>query len=411
MNKKIVIFMVACILVLIGFWGCGSTGESGGISYDSADLNNEPSEVSLKTVDGINLRRIVVFADGTSNAEKERALMSQNCKIIKHLNLINASVVMLPENLPSQALERIKVLAEVKRIDEDVIVNATAKPPASQPAQVIPWGVTQIKANQAWNAVSPPDYGYGVKVGVLDTGIDYTHPDLKLNVKGGVNTINSFKDYSDDNGHGTHVAGIIAGINNEIGIVGVGPQIYLYGVKVLNRNGSGYLSDIIEGLDWSINNKMQVINMSLGTTSNIISFQEAIIRTYQSGITIVASAGNDYGGAVNYPAEYSETIAVTASDQNNRIASFSSVGPEVDLIAPGVSINSTYKGGGYKVLSGTSMSCPHVTGSAALKLYAKPGMSPDEVRNCLMSTADNIGLLPEQMGAGLVNAYNLVLMQ
>lgn len=415
MKKHLFVFLVfICVSVLFSFSGCGTTGQYDQSSYDSYN-NTNTADVDTPAISakGSNLRKIVVFSTEVPHGKKTEILEAQGCVVLKHLNLINATVVMLPETMPSQTVEKIKKFAEVKRVDDDVVVTAIGKPSGPggtvPPAQVIGWGITQIKADQAWNAVSPVDYGYGVKAAVVDTGIDYTHTDLSLNVKGGINTISSRKDYKDDNGHGTHVAGIIAAQNNEVGVVGVGPQVYLYGVKVLDRNGSGWLSDIIEGLEWCIVNQMQVVNMSLGTKSDVLSFHEAVAKTYQAGITIVVAAGNEYGGAVNYPAKYSETIAVSASDQYNQIASFSSVGPEVDLIAPGVNVNSTYKGGGYAVLSGTSMASPHVAGTVALKLYLNPALSPDEVMNLLKLTADNIGLSPEQMGSGLVDAHELVL--
>ena len=156
---------------------------------------------------------------------------------------------------------------------------------------------------------------------------------MKNNIKGGYNAINPLKSANDDNGHGTHVAGIIAAENNSVGVIGAGPQIDLYAVKVLSRNGSGYLSDVIEGIDWAIANGIQVINMSLGTTGNVQSFHDAIARANEAGIVQVAAAGND-GLAVNYPAAYSEVIAVSATDSSDIITSWSSRGAEVDLSAP-----------------------------------------------------------------------------
>lgn len=214
------------------------------------------------------------------------------------------------------------------------------------------------------------------------------------------------------------MAGIIGAIDNTIGVIGVGPQIDLYAVKVLDRNGSGYLSDVIEGLDWAIQNKMQVVNMSLGTASNVLSFREAVQRVYQAGIVQVAAAGNS-GGAVSYPAAYPEVIAVSATDQNDVIASWSSRGPEVDLAAPGVNIYSTYKGQTYKTLSGTSMAAPHVTGTAALVLTTPVGIfdldadaiwDPIEVENKLEATAEDLGTPgPDYLyGAGLVDAEKAV---
>ncbi|MBU4141577.1 S8 family serine peptidase, partial [Patescibacteria group bacterium] len=199
--------------------------------------------------------------------------------------------------------------------------------------------------------------------------------------------------------------------DNTIGVVGVGPEIDLYAVKALDRRGSGYLSDIIEGLDWAIANNMQVVNMSLGTSANIESFHDAVKRVNDAGIVQVAAAGNS-GKAVIYPAAYSEVIAVSAIDKTDTIASWSSRGLEVDLAAPGVSIYSTYKGSTYKTLSGTSMAAPHVAGVAALVIdkktcdYNSDGVcTPAEVQQRLMNTAEKIGDQDlNKYGSGLVNA-------
>ncbi|PIW97468.1 subtilisin, partial [Candidatus Jorgensenbacteria bacterium CG_4_8_14_3_um_filter_38_10] len=198
--------------------------------------------------------------------------------------------------------------------------------------------------------------------------------------------------------------------------------IDLYAIKVLDRNGSGYLSDVIEGIQWAVANNMQVVNMSLGTASNIQSFHDAVIAAKNAGIVTVAAAGNG-GGSTNesviFPAAYPEAIAVSATDKSDVIASWSSRGPKVDLAAPGVSIYSTYKGTGYATLSGTSMAAPHVAGSAALVLNIPVGLydanangkwDPDEVQKKLQDRAKDLGTsgFDNLYGWGLVNAYNAV---
>jgi subtilisin family serine protease len=181
-------------------------------------------------------------------------------------------------------------------------------------------------------------------------------------------------------------------------------------VKVLDRNGSGWLSDLIEGLDWCINNKMHIVNMSLGSSSDNQSFHDAITKTYRAGLVQVAAAGNNglRDGSIDYPAKYPETIAVSAvgqySDGSLYPAYFSSYGPEIDLTAPGVSIKSTYNDGYYKTLDGTSMAAPHVSGVAALTLAVKGPMTPDDLKTHLKNTAENLGLDTYEQGAGLIRA-------
>jgi len=360
-------------------------------------------------------RKIVVFKAGVLNEPaRENLLRNFGGVKVKDLTLIGGKAALLSPRAEAALSRQPGVL----RIDDDVVVEALirggiAAKPVPTPAEVLPWGVDRIDAEKVWGATT----GDSIKVGIIDSGIDVKHPDLKDNLKGGVSTVWYTTSYNDDNGHGTHVAGITAAIDNEIGVIGVGPKIDLYAVKVLDRRGSGYLSDVIEGLDWAIANGMQVVNMSLGTASNVPSFQEAIKRVKAAGIVQVAAAGNT-GGAVIYPAAYPEVIAVSATDQTDQIASWSSRGPEIDLAAPGVSIYSTYKGQTYKTLSGTSMAAPHVAGVAALILsvpakcdYDSNGScSPAEVQQRLEATAEDLGVSGRDIlyGAGLVDAEKAV---
>lgn len=275
----------------------------------------------------------------------------------------------------------------------------------------MPWGVAKIKADEAWEN----SQGEGVKVAVIDTGIDRDHPDLDDNLFGCVNLISypwwyRFMSCEDDNGHGTHVAGIIGAENNDFGVVGVAPKVQIYALKVLDRNGSGYLSDVIAAMDWSIEQGMAVINMSLSTASDILSFQEAVVRVEAAGIVQVAAAGNSGPGSstVEYPARYPQVIAAAALSEQEQVPSWSSRGPELDLAAPGVAVYSTYRNGGYEFLSGTSMSAPHVTGVVALRLEDHPEESPSMVKSALISTADSLPYGPTLVGAGLVNALAVV---
>ena len=273
--------------------------------------------------------------------------------------------------------------------------------------QPIPWGVNRVDADNVWALTTANN----IKVAIIDTGIDLDHPDLEANIKGGRNTIRTSRSADDDNGHGTHVAGTVAGVNNSIGVVGVGHQIDLYAVKALDRRGSGYVSDIIEGIQWSIDNNMNVINMSLGTSSNVTAFHDAVIAARNAGIVVVSAAGNSGPGdnTVIYPAKYPESIAISATTSSDGFASFSSSGPEVDLAAPGNSIYSTYRNGGYTTMSGTSMATPHVAGAAAMVLSTHPGFTPSQVQSHLQNNAEWLsGLSSNQQGSGLVDVEKAV---
>lgn len=395
MGKKITIFWAGLVIAILVILVLGLTGKIG-----TSQAAPQPLE-----------RKIVVFQPWFVNEQAQDELVARTGGVkIKNLDLIGGVSVYLPSKAAQRALEG---RPEVLRIDDDVEVYALAKPTPVQPAEVLPWGVNRIDADLVWGVTT----GDPIRVAVLDTGIDVKHPDLADNLKGGVSTVWYTTSYNDDNGHGTHVAGIAGAVDNTIGVIGVGPQIDLYGVKVLDRRGSGYLSDVIEGMDWAIQKDMQVVNMSLGTSSDVLSFREAVQRVNRAGIVQVAAAGNT-GGSVIYPAAYPEVIAVSATDNTDNLASWSSRGPEIDLSAPGVSIYSTYKGQTYKTLSGTSMAAPHVTGVVALVLTqaAKCDLdlsgscSPAEVQQRLESTAEDLGTAGRDnfYGAGLVDAQKAI---
>lgn len=269
--------------------------------------------------------------------------------------------------------------------------------------QVLPTGVDRVDADLIGAGAGDVD----IDIAILDTGVDIDHPDL--NVVGGKNCT-SEAGYDDGNGHGTHVAGTAAARDNNIGVVGVAPGARVWAVKVLDSTGSGSLSSVICGIDWVTANAsiIEVANMSLGGSGNKGSctdggLNEAICTSVSAGVVYTVAAGNDDVDAAGFvPAAYDEVITVSAladfdgkagslgtatcrSDIDDSFADFSNYGAVVDLIAPGVCIRSTYKGGGYATLSGTSMASPHVAGAAALYLAANPAASPLDVKTGLQS--------------------------
>jgi len=282
----------------------------------------------------------------------------------------------------------------------------TPTPTLTPETQPLPWGIAKIGADKVW----PVSKGTGVKIAIIDTGIDRNHPDLDDNLFGCENFIYWWRSCEDDNGHGTHVAGIIGAENNSFGVVGVAPEARIYALKVLDRSGSGYLSDVIEALDWAIANKIDVVNLSLGTSYDILSLHEAVKRVNEAGIVQVAAAGNSGPdeSTVNYPASYPEVIAVSATNSTDEVPFWSSRGPEVDLAAPGVDIYSTYKGNTYRNMTGTSMSAPHVAGVVLLRLEDHPEEGPDVIETLLKENTDFLPYGSKLVGAGLVNAYKAI---
>lgn len=331
------------------------------------------------------------------------------------------------------ALAASAMAAEAHILDGDAgefgEVVSSAKPGGggtpAQPAETVPWGISQINADDAWSTTN----GTSIKVAVIDTGIQADHPDLKDNVKGGVRfytrgfTLFSDSKWGDDNGHGTHVAGTIAGLDNTIGVVGVAPNAELYAVKVLDKSGSGSWASVAAGIRWAADNGMDVASMSLGGSSGTTELADAVAYALDAGVVLVAAAGNSGDGSsstteVSYPAAYSGVIAVGATNSGNGVASFSSSASYLALCAPGVSVFSTYKGSTYATLSGTSMATPHVSGVAALVVSTTISSTfdangdgawqPDEVTAKLQSSATDIGADGNSCGAGLVDAAGAV---
>lgn len=278
---------------------------------------------------------------------------------LRHLDSLRSIV------LPQEHIEAItKQLGKVKyMVSDNITIRLHAAPVLNKAADTIPWGVENVGAPALWKRTK----GEGVRVAVLDTGISRRHPDLQGQVKGGVSLAGPS---AAENGHGTHVAGTIAAVLNNKGIVGVAPGVELYDVHAFTGEGTAEVADIAEGISWAIENKMHIINMSFGTSEDSPLMRQAITQAARAGIVMVASAGNN-GGTVEYPAAYRQVIAVGAIDQQGKLAEFSSRGRKVNAFAPGVGINSTWLNRGYRVLDGTSMAAAHVTGLQALKLSSR----------------------------------------
>lgn len=325
--------------------------------------------------------------------------------------------------VPSQqALNQLGADPRVVQLDEDQLLEAIAgKPPkpitdggtggtdagtdAGAPqTQTAPTGYRLIGADQT------PNEGAGVRVAVIDTGADLTHPDLAASLEPalGKDCINeSGGALVDQNGHGTHVAGTIAALNNSQGSVGIGTGIKVVPVKVLNRRGSGTWSQVICGIDHVTANAaaIKVANMSLGGNGSECTstdggctksaLQVAIENSLAAGVTYAVAAGNEgVNAATKVPSAYSGVITVSAyRDSDGALSSddgwpsFTNFGDVVDIAAPGVNIYSTWKAGGYNTISGTSMASPHVAAAAALYLSTHPGATAQEVRDRLRANA------------------------
>ncbi len=348
---------------------------------------------------------------------KQEPSASEKAMILRSRGVIERTYQVIPAmaaRLPEEAIDQLRKNSKVAYIEEGAVYVAAADNSAATTGQYDPvWGIPHISAHVAH---AKGNKGKGVRVAILDTGIDYTHEDLSGNYRGGYDYVFDDNDPFDDSfdSHGTHVAGIVAAQDNGIGIIGVAPEVDLYAVKVLDGAGFGTEQWIISGIEWAVRNEIDVINLSLEGPHRQ-SLQDACDKAYDAGILLVAAGGNGLakGGPVGCPAAYDSVIAATATDANDLVHSFVPIGEPLELTAPGVDILSTITGGGYDYLSGTSAAAPHVAGAAALciltnmeDLSGDGFVNHEDVRLMLQLTATDLGEKGKDdvYGYGLVNA-------
>lgn len=340
-------------------------------------------KASLSSSENRARRRIIRFLNPDDDKLFLKALQAErprnrSLRGVRRLGIIRAYSCPVPaEDLPLPFGSSIAW-------EEDPLVSMHAVPKRtavrSATEQGIPWGVRRIRAPEAWSRTT----GYKVKVGVIDTGVDFEHPDLRHSLQRGINLLQRTMLPQDDNGHGTHIAGTIAAANRLQGMIGVAPRASIYPIKAFDYNGTAYVSDIILGIDWCVRNRMDVVNMSFGMSNRSKSLLSAVNNAYHSGVLIVASSGNDgKRGEIDYPARYSQTIAVGATNRQSRIAAFTNRCGGIDIYAPGEKVASCWPRNNRKTMSGTSMATSHVTGAVALLLGLKPGLTPEQIKSVI----------------------------
>ena len=337
----------------------------------------------------------------------EQALVQRAGGTIKYAyHLVPAIAASVPE----AAIAGLQANPNVTSIDLDIEIHAVDAELDNT------WGVKRVGAGLVHDGGNK---GAGVKVGVLDTGIDTDHPDLSYDPTCSASFVNG-ESLEDGNGHGTHTAGTVAALDNNVGtsVVGMAPEVTLCIYKVLSNSGSGSYSDVIAALQQAVADGVQVTNNSYGTSGDPgPTVKAAFDNAYAAGVLHAAAAGNSgnppgRGDNCIFPALWESLIATAATKQDDSRASFSSTCEELELSAPGYRVNSTWNNGGYREASGTSMASPHVAGVAALVIAAGitdangDGNINDEVRQVLADTADDLGATgrDSQYGFGLVDA-------
>ncbi|TCN25973.1 S8 family peptidase [Mesobacillus foraminis] len=265
------------------------------------------------------------------------------------------------------------------------------------------WNLPAIGTEQGWEISRGTE---DIKIAIVDTGVDLDHPDLENRLVDGYNVIEDSDNPDDDNGHGTHVAGIIASeTNNREGTAGVTWYNQIMPVKAMGAKGYGTTFDIAKGIVWAVDHGADVINLSLGNYQESNVLKQAIRYAFKKDVVMIAAAGNDSSNQPSFPSAYPEVLSVSAIDYDGKRASFSNYGDYVDIAAPGVYIPSTYYQKQYAALSGTSMAAPHVSGLAGLIKSANPDLSNKEVMSIIQKSAIDLGRKGKdiEFGNGLID--------
>lgn len=365
------------------------------------------ANAAVPDVLGIGDSYIVVFNDSVDSTQVATEQAGRFGLTVG--NTFHSALQGFSARMPAVVADLLAQDPRVAYVQKDEVVQISA--------QTVPTGVNRADADASPTAnINGTDERVDVDVAVIDTGADLTHPDLNVYTAGkkSCGLLNILSGARDGHGHGTHVSGTIGALDNGDGVVGMAPGARIWPVKVLSDSGFGLTSDIVCGIDYvtAHADEIEVANMSLGGAgaddgncgnTDGDAQHQAICRAVAAGITFVVAAGNDAAdSAGSVPASYDEVITVSAladfdgvpggaaastcrADQDDTIADFSNYGADVDIIAPGTCILSTWKQGGYSTISGTSMASPHVAGAAALYKATHPGASPADVKAALVA--------------------------
>ena len=379
--KKIMCFIV----VLVMFIGC-------------AGKNIEPM---------VPQRVIVAFDWGSDMEAISDMLQKESLQVVKTLDVISTLLcnltpvqqTLVAKLLPVRFIEpdfEISILDSVNAmtIQEELVIPTVEN---------IDWGMVHIGVPDVWSITQ----GRGVRIGVIDTGIQSDHPDLVGCVVGGVDCVDdNINSWLDDNGHGTSVATVIGARKNGVGIVGVAPLSYLYSIKVLNSKGSGYISAIIEGYKWALQERLDVVNMSLGSYSRSQAMEDVMMVAARQGMATCAASGNDGRDGECYPARSYNAVIVGATGADDKVMSWSNYGAALQrngILAPGDWVLCGNNDGTWRRVSGTSIATPHITGLVALLLE----LDWCE-RRFIFASGTNAGKPTRRDGYGLVNVPKTV---
>ncbi|WP_246943150.1 S8 family peptidase [Bacillus pinisoli] len=339
---------------------------------------------------------IVKFKDKVVVSDEASIVQSVDGEVL-HDGVVKSDFKVLKVKDVEKAIKHLEKNPNIEYVEPNYIFTTTWTPNDTY-YNNYQYGIKNTYTNLAWDVTKGSS---SQEIAIIDTGVDYTHPDLDGKTIKGYDFVDNDYNPMDLNGHGTHVAGIAAAeTNNATGIAGTAPNTRILAVRVLDANGSGSVTDIADGIRYAADAGAEVINLSLGCDCSTTTLQNAVNYAWNKGVVLVAAAGNDGVSTTFEPASYTNVIAVGAVDSLNRKASFSNYGTWVDVVAPGVDIAATYPGNRYVYMSGTSMASPYVAGLAAL--LKGQGRSNVQVRQAIELTADSVS------GTGTYSTYGRI---
>lgn len=374
-------------------------------------LKNDPSVFLIKHNEKTESHYIkkevnVKFKTLPSTKEIKRITQETNGTIIKKLN---STIVFRSNTLSTKELIEYfnrQAMVEFAEPNYLYLQNQIGLPNDLLYREQYQWNLSAIQAEAGWDITKGDEH---IIIAVIDTGVDLDHPDLRRRITNGYNVLlnNNFPD--DDNGHGTHVAGIIASeTNNHEGVAGITWYNKIMPIKAMGAEGHGTTFDIAKGIFWAVDHGADVINMSLGNYQHSSLLKGAIDYAYSKNVVLIAAAGNENTMQPSYPAAFSKVLSVAAVSYTGQRAPFSNYGDYIDVAAPGVQIPSAYFNQQYAALSGTSMASPHVAGLAGLLLSVNPNLTNQEVIDIIKNSTYDLGIpgTDHEFGSGLINVKN-----
>jgi thermitase len=371
-------------------------------------LRNDPSVFLIKhnekNESHYNKREVTVkFTHHPGDLEISRIINDINGHVVKYLD---STIVFRSNELSaSELIQYFNSRPDVIYAEPNYIYlqNQIDFPNDQLYREQYQWNLPVIQTEAGWDVTRGDEK---IIIAVVDTGVDLNHPDLRNRLTKGYNVLEDNDYPDDDNGHGTHVAGIIASeTNNREGVAGMTWYNKIMPIKAMGAEGYGTTFDIARGIIWAVDNGADVINLSLGNYQPSSFMEEAVKYAYKRNAVIISAAGNDNSSQPSFPAAYPEVLGVSAVSYTGLRAPFSNYGDYIDVSAPGVQIPSTYFNQQYAALSGTSMASPHVAGLAGLILSANPELTNQEVMDIIKNTAYDLGAPGKDIdfGSGLID--------